>query len=301
MESFATIDFETATSQRASACAVAVTIVDDGQISASYSSLIKPPNNEYDGFNMMLHGISPEMTIGSPSFNYVLPQIMEVIRDRTLVAHSGAFDFGVLRDECNRLGITPPPIKSLGCTVVMGRRAWPDCWSHSLPILSSFLNIPEFNHHDPVADSQACASIMIKILEKVNAKSVEEATQTLHVRLGSLGGSNYTSCASLASLYLTTPEPGSWDPDNPFVDVDVAFTGALSSMTRNEAAQIVVNAGGRFSSSVSKKTEYLVSGEQDFRKLVHGELSNKMIQATKQIKEGHHIQIISESDFLRML
>ena len=39
------------------------------------------------------------------------------------------------------------------------------------------------------------------------------------------------------------------------------FTGALSSMTRDEASELVESLGGRVSSSVSRKTDYVVVGE----------------------------------------
>ncbi|MBO0819877.1 MAG: NAD-dependent DNA ligase LigA [Nocardiopsaceae bacterium] len=58
--------------------------------------------------------------------------------------------------------------------------------------------------------------------------------------------------------------PG-WDPSAAagrlLAGVTVVLTGALPSMTRDEAAEAVRAAGGRVSSSVSKKTTYLVAGE----------------------------------------
>ena len=39
------------------------------------------------------------------------------------------------------------------------------------------------------------------------------------------------------------------------------FTGALSSFTRDEAQEIVERLGARATSSVSKKTDYVVAGE----------------------------------------
>lgn len=45
------------------------------------------------------------------------------------------------------------------------------------------------------------------------------------------------------------------------------FTGALESLTREEAKRIVEELGGRVSSSVTKKTDYVVSGEDPGSKL----------------------------------
>jgi DNA ligase (NAD+) len=58
--------------------------------------------------------------------------------------------------------------------------------------------------------------------------------------------------------------PG-WDPSSAagrlLAGVTVVLTGTLPSMTRDEAAEAVRAAGGKVSSSVSKKTTFLVAGE----------------------------------------
>ncbi|MBO0802185.1 MAG: NAD-dependent DNA ligase LigA [Nocardiopsaceae bacterium] len=58
--------------------------------------------------------------------------------------------------------------------------------------------------------------------------------------------------------------PG-WDPSvaagRLLAGVTVVLTGSLSSMTRDEAAEAIREAGGKVTSSVSKKTTFLVAGE----------------------------------------
>lgn len=49
--------------------------------------------------------------------------------------------------------------------------------------------------------------------------------------------------------------------DNPLKGATLVFTGALSSYTRSEAAKIVESLGGKVVSSVSKKTTFVVVGE----------------------------------------
>lgn len=73
------------------------------------------------------------------------------------------------------------------------------------------------------------------------------------------------------------------------------------SMPRREAAQLVVTAGGTFTNSVSKNTDYRVFGEQDFWKFVDGESSHKTKNSQALIIDGHPLQIIGEAEFLRML
>ncbi len=58
-ESFVAIDFETATSERNSACAVGAVVFEQGSPTDTLNLLIRPPGNYYDGLNTTIHGIGP--------------------------------------------------------------------------------------------------------------------------------------------------------------------------------------------------------------------------------------------------
>jgi DNA ligase (NAD+) len=51
----------------------------------------------------------------------------------------------------------------------------------------------------------------------------------------------------------------------------LVLTGTLPNLTREEATELIVNAGGKVSSSVSKKTDYVVAGEEAGSKLSKAE------------------------------
>ena len=65
------------------------------------------------------------------------------------------------------------------------------------------------------------------------------------------------------------------------------LTGSLTNYTRDEAAAIIESCGGKASSSVSKKTTYVLAGENAGSKL------------TKAQELG--IRIISEQEFAEMI
>ena len=65
------------------------------------------------------------------------------------------------------------------------------------------------------------------------------------------------------------------------------LTGTLSSFTRDEASAIIESYGGKASGSVSKKTSYVLAGEN---------AGSKLSKA-----ESLGIKIISESDFAEMI
>jgi DNA ligase (NAD+) len=51
----------------------------------------------------------------------------------------------------------------------------------------------------------------------------------------------------------------------------LVLTGTLPTLTRDEAAELIVAAGGKVSSAVSKKTSYVVAGEEAGTKLAKAE------------------------------
>ena len=301
---FAAIDFETATEQRASACAVAVTLVDGGQVTNTRRWLIRPPENDYSGFNIAIHGIRPEDTMHSPEFLEVWREVLEVIGDRPLVAHNASFDLSVLRQSLDHEGAEWPTL-DVFCTLLLSRRIWPGLPSYSLPPLARFLGVPIVRHHDPVEDAIACAEIARRVCAAVEIDDLLSLTERMGFQPGTIapgmwepprsGGGSRTSIAQLE------PTTSDFDPDHPFFERRVAFTGSLLSMSRNEAAQLVVDAGGRAMTSVSKKTDFLVFGEQDFSKFVDGEMSAKTRQTVELAEAGHPIEIISEADFMEMI
>ena len=76
-------------------------------------------------------------------------------------------------------------------------------------------------------------------------------------------------------------------PDNRFSGKTFVLTGTLSKFTRNEASEIIEKLGGKTSSSVSKKTDYVLAGEEAGSKL------------TKAQNLG--VKIISEEEFFDMI
>ena len=77
------------------------------------------------------------------------------------------------------------------------------------------------------------------------------------------------------------------DSDNRLEGLTFVLTGSLENYTRDEASNIIEKFGGKVSGSVSKKTNYLLAGEEAGSKL------------TKAQNLG--IQIISEEDFKNMI
>ena len=102
---FIAIDFETATSQRNSACAIGLVTVENGIIIEEYSTFIQPPNNEYNWHNTNVHGITEMDTYNAPNFGEVYQEIEKRIAGKMLVAHNESFDRSVLTKSMLSYGL----------------------------------------------------------------------------------------------------------------------------------------------------------------------------------------------------
>ena len=72
-------------------------------------------------------------------------------------------------------------------------------------------------------------------------------------------------------------------------------------MVRKEAMQKVVNLGGLVGDSVTKKTNYLILGNNDYCKSIKDGKSSKQKKAEELKLKGYDIEVISENVFYDML
>jgi DNA ligase (NAD+) len=77
--------------------------------------------------------------------------------------------------------------------------------------------------------------------------------------------------ADLRSLGLRFEEEGPAPGEGPLAAKTFVLTGTLPSLTREQASEMIIAAGGRVTGSVSRKTDYLVAGESAGSKLAQAE------------------------------
>lgn len=166
MDNFVAIDVETANGESTSICSIGAVKVTDGVISDNFYRLVHPlPNYYYPYFTNNIHSISRKDTDHEPTFAGIWPDLKKFISDYPLVAHNKMFDQRCLRATAKAFGIDFPDNPFL-CTLIQARRTFPRqlCPSFSLPHLAEFLGIPFKNHHNALADAEACAKIAMTIL-----------------------------------------------------------------------------------------------------------------------------------------
>jgi DNA polymerase-3 subunit epsilon len=277
--------------------------VNGGRVGRSESWLIRPPIFEFSPFNVALHGITPDMCRDAPDWVASLARIEEFREGRPLLAHNAGFDIGVIRDACS-LAEIPWPELTYACSLVVGRRVWPGLSSYSLPFLASHLDVYEGSHHEASADAEMAARIGCFALDATEASTLAEMVASVQALMGSIGGEEWSGChlRDIRSAIPVEPSPGAvLRGDHPLFGKAVAFTGALV-IPRREAMQAVVDCGGVAAKGVTRKTELLVTGFQDLTRLARGQNeSAKLRKAQDLLAQGWAIEIVGESDFVKLL
>ncbi len=163
MEDFAAIDFETANSERSSVCSIGIVVVRNGEVVDSFYSLIQPEPNYYTYWCSKVHGLSYADTDDAPVFPYVWRQIEPLIEGLPLVAHNSKFDEGCLRAVFRVYRMDYPDYEFYD-TLGASRRTFPWLENHQLHTVASACGFDLKNHHNALADAEACAWIAREIL-----------------------------------------------------------------------------------------------------------------------------------------
>lgn len=183
---FTAIDFETANSSNASACAVGLARVRDGRIVARAGWLIQPPfpHDAFFELNTRIHGIRAEDVIGAKSWSEQLGDMAAFAGSDVLVAHNAGFDMAVIRRACEATGDEHLPYDYV-CSLQIARKTF-DLESYRLPSVAAESGFADFAHHDATADALACAHIMIEAARRVGAHDIATLAELTGVRVSQL-------------------------------------------------------------------------------------------------------------------
>jgi DNA polymerase-3 subunit epsilon len=151
LNTFTAIDFETAQGKRNSICQVGLVRVEQNVIIKKVALLVKPPENFYSYYNIQVHGITPEMTRNSPSFDKVWPFIEPFICNQNIVAHNSSFDISCLQQTLAYYGVKVPGYKSHCTYKIYGEKLNLLCRTHSIRL----------DHHNALSDAMACAQLFM--------------------------------------------------------------------------------------------------------------------------------------------
>ena len=293
-------------------CELGVAIVRDSQIVDSYSWLIQPYNNYIDSFNTQIHKITPEMTKDCPSFEEVWSEVCKYFDGQIVVAHNSQFDMKRIVEELTDNELVYPNCKFF-CTRRVAEYAVSGVYDFKLPTLCERFDIELARHHRAEDDARAAAEIFINEINYTGVESLEELQEKYHFNCGQIlpevgyiaqkryyrsSGSSKRGGGCKPKAGNIVGDPNKIDEGHYFYGKNVCFTGKFSFGTREECFQIIADIGGTPCDNVSKKTDVLVVGEQNYKLVGEDGMSNKQEKAMKLRDEGQIIEILSELDFM---
>ncbi len=112
--------------------------------------------------SVQIHGIHPEMVIGQPTIDKVLPGFQQFVENTILVAHNAAFDmrFLQMKEEQTAVKIINPVLDTLLLSAVVH----PSHSNHDLEAIAQRLGVRILGRHTAMGDALATAELFLKLM-----------------------------------------------------------------------------------------------------------------------------------------
>lgn len=315
---YSVIDIETTglDSHYDSIIEIAALKIKDNKIVSQYSSLVRPDffydlyddelddwDNDYlvnasgdkyyyiDSFITKLTGITNEMIASAPDTSSVLSEFKSFIENDILIGHNVNFDINFLYDTILKLENREFKNDFID-TLRISRRFHPNLIHHRLSDMTNYYKIKFENSHRALSDCLATYNLYIKLNDTLIEQFGSYDNFSDKVRKSSNGA---------IDISTITAERNDFDKSHPLYKKNCCFTGKLEKMKRKDAMQIVINYGGILNNSVTKKTNYLILGNNDYNPLVKGGKSRKQQKAEQLKLSGQDIEVITENVFYDMI
>lgn len=261
----------------------------EGKELSRYQTLIKPPE-PIPYIIECITGIKNEMVTDSPTFNDVAREVWEYLEGEIIVGHNINFDINFLYDNF-KITLDKGFSNDFVDTLRMSRRLLPDIkftgiGGHGLDNLCHYFGIvlPEISRHRATGDCLLTNEVFKRLKDFVIEHNIDLSALV-------------KSSSRKLMLQNIQSDSNNFDASHIFFDKNCVFTGKLEKFLRADAAQIVANIGGRCEKGVTKKTNFLIVGDMDYREGLKGYETIKMQKAKSLIEQGQDLQIIPESAF----
>jgi DNA polymerase-3 subunit epsilon len=161
---FAAIDVETANGDCSSICQIGIAFFYNGALAEEWAAYVNP-EDDFDPFNIDLHGIGPAMAAHALSFPAVYAQLNKFLADRAVIHHT-PFDRSACNRVCAKYGLPALNCRWLDSSRI-ARRAWPRFArkGYSLKNICSFSGY-DFQHHDALADAKAAGMVTLAAIKE---------------------------------------------------------------------------------------------------------------------------------------
>ncbi|MCG8351537.1 MAG: hypothetical protein MI924_27535, partial [Chloroflexales bacterium] len=146
------------------------------------------PRRSLSKESIRVHGIEPDMLLGQPPIEQVLPRFSKFSEDTVLVAHNAAFDMRFLQIKEAKTGVkfSNPVLDTLLLAAVINSNQE----DHSIEAVARALGVNIIGRHTALGDAMVTGEVFLKLImllkeqEIVTLKQAREAAQkTYYARL----------------------------------------------------------------------------------------------------------------------
>ncbi|ATG89311.1 3'-5' exonuclease family protein [Methylomonas koyamae] len=171
------VDLETtgATATKDRITEIGIVLVDADGV-REWNQLVNP-QTRIPLFIEQMTGISNQMVAEMPSFAQVAGEVAELLEGRLFIAHNARFDYGFLKNEFSRVGMTFRP--QVLCTVKLSRALYPQFHRHNLDSLIERHGLQAKDRHRALADAQLIHQFWTQACEQFSEAVVDLAAQRL--------------------------------------------------------------------------------------------------------------------------
>lgn len=142
---------------------IAAVQTDGAKILASYETLVNPEVFIPKSITL-LTGISNPMVQEAPLFEDIANDLLEFIGDSIFIAHNVSFDYGIIKNHFEDLGVSFNKKKL--CTVRLSRGIIPGYPSYSLGKICPQLGIENHSRHRAMGDTMATVELFHLLITK---------------------------------------------------------------------------------------------------------------------------------------
>jgi DNA polymerase III subunit epsilon len=236
----------------------ALALSDDGNVENSLYSLLNPG---VDPGPTHVHGLTAEMLAGQPTFADVVGPLVDVVRDRTLVAHNVGFDYAFLAAEAELVG-AELPVDTVMCTVELARRLDLGVENLKLETLARHWGATQLKPHDALDDAMVLAQILKPALVRAQERHRWLPVHPVSRRRWPNGRITHDELRPLKAVAARQPcpwaDPGRFVSGRPLVQGMRVAVAAEVSRTHEELIERLLHAGLAFTEAVDAHTSLVV-------------------------------------------
>ena len=271
-----------------------------------FQTLVQPPiliyeDDDNEGkyvtdFIEELTGITNEMLETAPCTKDAVTAFSEFLGSSIILGYNVNFDVNFLYDAYVKY-LDQPLSNDFVDIMRMAKRLLPDLPHHRLKDILAYFELVNNKEHRTLTDCEATQNCYIKLHEMALAQYGDERSffESWQKRKKRYGKYQYIKASDIRG------DETKFNPDCPLYQRHCVITGTLEKYSRTDALQIIADLGGILENSVTKKTNYLILGNNDYNPLVKDGKSSKHKKAEDYKLKGQDIEIIPESTFYDMI